>query len=126
MCKRDASYRAAVDYDRLPYSEKIARLNAAKHGKALIPTFVERLYRVRGQPLSPIVAQLGVADLLVLQGAGVVVAQHREHELAAKRVDEQVGDVLDGHYAMGRVHDFGRHGVSVTKARRFSISRGAW
>lgn len=81
-------------------------------------TFVERLYRVRGQPLSPIVSQLGVADLLVLQGTGVVVAQHREHELTAERVDEQVGDVLNGHYAADRVRDFGRHGVSATKAYR--------
>lgn len=68
-------------------------------------TFVERLYCVRWQPLPPIVAQVGVADRLSLQGARVVVAQHREHELAAERVYEQISDVLNGHHAGGRVLD---------------------
>jgi len=81
-------------------------------------TFVERLYGVRGQPLAPIIAQFGVADGLAPERAGIVVAEHREYELAAERVPEQVGNVLYGYHAGGRVRDVRRHRVTVKRKTR--------
>lgn len=76
-------------------------------------TFVERLYGVCWQPLPPIVSQTCVVYQLIFQGTGVIMAEHRKHELAAERLYEQISNVLNGHHPDMHIHHVRRHGVSV-------------